>query len=67
MPLRLSIIGFGILLLFFYKPFINRIKTTLGVFGEIFIVIFPVLINAILFYLFYKYKIRFDFHWFVFI
>jgi hypothetical protein len=62
MPLRLSIIGVGILLLFFYKSFIDSIKKSLGVFGEIFIVVFPAAINIILFYLFYKYKIKFDYH-----
>lgn len=65
MPLRLSIIGFGILLTLVYKPLINRIKKLLGIFGEIFIVIFPVVIDLILFYLFYKYKIKFDYHWYV--
>jgi hypothetical protein len=62
MPLRLSTIGFGILLWFFYKPFVDRTKKALGIFSEIFIVIFPVIINLILFYLFYKYKIKFDYH-----
>lgn len=65
LPLRWSIIGFSIFSVFFHKKFVDFSKKTLGFFGEILVILFPVIINVILFLLFNKFKIRFDLHWFV--
>jgi len=65
LSLRVSIIIFSIVSILLHKKFIDISKKFLGFFGGIIVIIFPVIINIILFLLFDKFKIRFDYHWFV--
>jgi len=51
--------------MFFYNKIINFLKRKTGIFSEFIVFVIPIIINSILFYLFWKYRIKFDNHWFV--
>jgi hypothetical protein len=63
--LRLPIISIAVLLIAFYNKLINFIQTKFGKLSELTILLFPTAINILLYYIFIKYKIKFDKHWLI--